>query len=363
MKKIYCMHCGTANNFGDHFCIKCGSPLEYGAFKQSKISNSGQKNNENIFENATRTINSWTGEDKSVQINLSSFFSQVWKRHTEVEAENIFIAGTQETTPTLDEVSSNPVQPWLYSRIFIGLMIVIGMIVILYSIFGNNLYTLLIMMLSVSVPVTLLIFFFEINVFKNISFYLTMKIFLIGGFMSLLVTMLIYGIVGTNKQFDITGSLLVGFVEETGKLLVGAYFVSKLKLTHVFNGMLVGGAIGAGFAAIENIQYANNSNFVIITPLIRSVGSLGTHAIWCAITVAALVLVNGNRKLTFNNVTNLNFFRFYLCAVILHALWDLDTPMAYFKMVMLICAGWLVLFVLIHTGLREVKFIQNQLKG
>lgn len=88
---------------------------------------------------------------------------------------------------------------------------------------------------------------------------------------------------------------------------------------------------------------------------------MGSHAIWCAITVSAVVLVNGNQKLTFNNIANLSYFRFFVCAVILHALWDLNTPMPYLKMAILIGVGWLVLFVLIHTGLREVKFIQNQL--
>lgn len=363
--KIYCMHCGALNNKGDHFCIKCGAPLY--PEQQGPQANYQQTKNpqtENIFQSATRTINSWTGEDKSVSINLSSFFSQVWQRHTEAEAENIFIAGTQSTTPSLAEVSSKPVQPWLYSRVLVGMMIAVGLLYLLINAFGNHLQLAFLCVLCISVPVTLLVFFFEINVFKNISLYLAIKICLIGGLMSLIVTLLIYSILGNDQQLDIIGALTIGFIEETGKLLVGCYFVSKLRLTHVFNGMLVGGAIGSGFAAFENLQYTQEYiQAAEQEAMLRAVCSIGTHAIWCAIAVAGLVLVNGNRQLTFSNVANLSFLRFFLCAVVLHGLWDWTTPLNDLKLIVLICAGWVVLFILIHTGLREVKFIQNQINA
>lgn len=362
MKKIYCTHCGTPNNYGDHFCVKCGAPLEYSAGSQQT---NHQGPNENIFQQATRTINNWAGEDKSVPINLGNFFSQVWRSHTESEAENIFVAGTETTTPTLAMVSSKPVQPWLYSRIFMGFLIVLGLLYLLTSL-DESLFFAFLTILCISVPMVLMIFFFEINVFKNISFYLTTKICIIGGIMSLIVTLCLYSILGANPKFDIFGALTIGLIEETGKLLVGCYYVSKLRLTHVFNGILVGGAVGAGFAAFENIKYATNSfnegQNAIAEAITRCFCSLGSHAIWCAIAVAAVVLVNGNRRFTFGNIANVNFLRFFLCSVILHALWDWDIPEEDLKLVLLICAGWLVLFVLIHTGLREVKFIQNQLK-
>lgn len=358
-KTIFCTHCGTANKYGNRFCTHCGAQLVYDASKGAS-QNQQQSRRDSVIDNATRTINNWTGENSSVPINLRSFFKQVWKSHSQSEAENIFIAGTPSTTPSLSEVSSNPVQPWLYSRVFIGLAFSLLLIAIL-NYLGINLQVAFMAILSISVPLTLMIFFFEINVFKNISLYLTIKICLIGGLFSLIVTLIIYMIVGTNSQFDIFGSTLVGLVEESGKALVGYYFVSKLRLSHIFNGMLVGGAIGAGFAAFENIEYATASNSEILEPLIRSVGSLGSHAIWCAITVSAIVLVNGNQPLTFQNINNWHFARFFLLAVVLHSLWDLQTPFTYVKILALICVGWIVLFVLIHTGLREVQFIQNHL--
>lgn len=364
MKKIYCIRCGTANKYGARFCVHCGSPLQYGNNQATHNNQSrySTMNQENIFQSATRTVNSWTGENKSVPINLHSFFAQVFVHHTEAEAENIFIAGTPTTTPTLDQVSGKPVQPWLYSRVFISLMIAVGLLLGLINFLDNQLVVAFIALLSVSVPVSLMVFFFEINVFKNISIYMVMKIFLIGGLMSLIVALIIYSIVGNSGRLDLPGSLAVGFIEETGKVLVGCYFVNRLRLTHVFNGMLVGGAIGAGFAAFENIQYATISNSAYLTPILRSIGSLGTHAIWCAITVSALVLVKGTKNFSLNYLLTPGFLKFFICAVILHALWDWDLPMWILKMIILIIAGWLILFVLIHTGLREVKFIQRQIQ-
>lgn len=90
--------------------------------------------------------------------------------------------------------------------------------------------------------------------------------------MSLVLTLLLYSILGANPKFNILGSLSIGFIEETGKLLVGCYFALKSRLTHVFNGMLIGDAVGTGFAA--------------------------------------LVLVNGNRQFEFSNIMNISFFAF-----------------------------------------------------
>lgn len=359
MDKVYCTHCGTPNELENNFCIKCGAPL-ISNLEQNKTVQYNRNSGNSFIDSTTRTVNGWAGEDKTIHINLGDFFSEVFKSHSQAEAEDIFIAGTQKTTPTLEEISSDPVHPWLYSRAFMGMMVALGLLFGLMFVFGNNIMSLFTVLLSIAVPISLLIFFFEVNAFKNISFYLTIKICLIGGIFSLIVTMLLYVFVGSNYGFDILGSTIIGLIEETGKLLVGCYFVSRLRLTHVFNGMLVGGAIGAGFAAIENIQYANATQSDFLVPILRSIGSLGTHAIWCAITVSAVVLVNGNREFKFHNIENLSFFRFFICAVVLHALWDWDTPFTYFKMIILICAGWIILFVLIHTGLREVKFIQNR---
>ncbi len=344
---IYCMHCGYKNLSSANFCQKCGHPLHVSVHK-----------NESFVGETTRTINSWTGENTEVKINLRNFFSQIFKVHTRDQAESIFIAGTKSTTPSLLQISSKPVQPWLYTRILIGFLLTVTLLGFLEVAFGNELELAFVFILSFTTPATLMVFFFEVNVFKNISFYTTIEIAILGGIFSLIVTMGIYLVVG-NGNFSLLGSILIGTIEETGKLLVGAFFVNKMKATHIFNGLLIGGAVGAGFTAFENIIYATNLNSQLIIPIVRSLASFGTHSIWCAISVAALVLAKGNKPLTWNNIANHRFFNFFILVIVLHALWDWSLPFATVKTVVLIVAAWITLFVLIHAGLREVKVLQN----
>ena len=245
-KYTYCTNCGTKNAATNKFCLECGQSL-IKQDKQTKGSRTG-----NILDNATREMNSWTGEDKSVEINFKSIFNQVFKKHTQDETDRIFIAGTKETTPTLNEVADKEVRPWLFSRVFLYLSSLLLILLAVLIIFQNsNAYPGLLFMGALSVPFSLLIFFFEINVFKNISIYQVMKIFFIGGAFSLLMTVFIYSLTGSGN-FSLLGSLLIGLVEETGKLVIISYFVHKANVSHIFNGML----IGAGFAVFENAGYA-----------------------------------------------------------------------------------------------------------
>ena len=350
-KYTYCTNCGTKNAATNKFCLECGQRL-IEQDKQTKDSRAG-----NILDNATKEMNSWTGEDKSVEINFKSIFNQVFKKHTQDETDRIFIAGTKETTPTLNEVADKEVRPWLFSRVFLYLSSLLLILLAVLMIFQNsNAYPGLLFMGALSVPFSLLIFFFEINVFKNISIYQVMKIFFIGGAFSLLMTVFIYSLTGSGN-FSLLGSLLIGLVEETGKLVIISYFVYKANVSHIFNGMLIGAAIGAGFAVFENAGYAQNYGIAVL--LVRSFGSLGSHTIWSAIIGAALVMVKKNHKLTKAHFTDRHFINFYLLSVLLHALWDLKTPFTDVKLVLLIISGWVAIFVLIHAGLREVKELKK----
>lgn len=352
MNCIYCPYCGCKNLSTNKFCIQCGNKLPQVSLKQ--------KEETNPVKAATKTLNGWTGEDRSVDLNLSHFFNQVFKRHTKNQAELIFIAGTKYTTPTLAEVSERPVQPWLYTRVFIFMLITVCLLGSLSLLFQNNLMIAFMVFLCFTVPISLTVFFFEINVFKNISFYTTIEITLIGGLLSIVITMCLYTLIG-NPRFTLLGALTIGVIEETGKVLIGAYFINKMKLNHVFNGMLIGGAIGAGFAAFENIQYATTNTSAVIIPIIRSFSSLGSHSLWCAITVSALALAKGNSRLSWDSIKSPRFFNFFFLAVIFHGLWDWDTPFEDVKIILLIIAGWLTLFVLVNAGLREVKQLKNDL--
>ncbi len=214
------------------------------------------------------------------------------------------------------------------------------------------------------VPFSLLIMFFEINVFKNLSVFQTTLVFLIGGIASLVMTMVLYTIIPTGDGVGLQSALAIGFVEETAKMLIIFYFINRFKLNYIFNGLLIGAAVGAGFAVFETAGYTGE--YGLITVFIRSWQALGTHTIWSAIIGAAIVIAKERHvPIKSVNLRDMKFLRFYVLAVLLHAAWDWNFPGNWLEMfdlqqILLIVVGWIAIFVLINAGLREVRTLQGQ---
>ncbi|MFC6182226.1 PrsW family intramembrane metalloprotease [Lactiplantibacillus daowaiensis] len=317
-----------------------------------------------FLDDTTKEINEWTGEAKAVEIHPLQMFSEVFDRHTKDDADELFTAGTQATTPPLAEVSDAPVKPWLFSRVLMVLLITFSLLLLLFYAFKNErALPGLLVMGSLTVPFALLIYFFEINVFKNVSILSVLEVFLIGGVASMVATMLLYSLIPTSNGTDIWSALLIGLIEETGKLLIIAWFINHLQLNYIFNGMLIGAAVGAGFAVFETAGYGMDYGLVVL--IIRSWQAVGTHTLWSAMVGAAVVFAKDDyRPLTTQTVLRPKFMRFYFMAVALHALWDWHLPLAwldvfYIHQLVLIGLAWVVIFVLIDSGLREVRTLRQ----
>lgn len=318
-----------------------------------------------LLDDATKEMNEWTGENKVVEIHLFSMFSEVFKHHDSDDAESLFIVGTKETTPSLEAVSTTPVKPWLFSRVFALLGASFVLLALLFLGFrSNNAVPGMIFIGSLTVPFSLMIMFFEINVFRNISVYQLMAVFLVGGILSLVATMILYSLIPSGNGVSWESALIVGFIEETAKMLVIAFFINRFRLNYIFNGLLLGAAIGAGFAVFETAGYTGQ--YGLVTLLMRSWQAIGTHTIWSAIMGAVIMLAKERHQpVTGSNIVAPKFLRFYLLAILLHAGWDWNAPfdvldILYLQQWALIAIGWLAIFVLINAGLREVRTLQGQ---
>lgn len=361
---VFCTNCGTKNSIKSKFCIKCGKALA--AVSDDGIENDNEyvKPRGSMFDSATSKLNSWTGGNGAVKVSWKDFFSEVFKSHTEAEAEDIFIAGTNSTTPSLAEVSNEEVRPWLFSRILAVIVVAGILLTVLTRLNQSTLGDLIAadVVISIAVPMSALVLFFEINVFKNISFYKIGKIMLLGGILSLIVTVLLNEFTSIN-DLNLIGSLLTGLIEEISKVLIAAFFIQKLNIKRIFNGLLIGSAVGTGFAAFENIQYivVSNNQIVSFTDAFqRTLLSISDHTEWCAIATAALVIVKGSQKLTTNIFMDLRFLKFLALVILIHTCWDwnLFDNYTYIRYAILIVITWVTVFVMIHAGLREVKELQ-----
>lgn len=324
-----------------------------------------KRHHDNLFDDATKELNEWTGEDTVVEIHLFRMFSEVFKRHNKDEADALFIVGTKTTTPSLSAVSSAPVKPWLFTRVLALLGASFGLLTLLFLVFhSDKAVPGMIFIGSLAVPFSLAIMFFEINVYQNISVFQATEVFLIGGIASLIATMVLYEIIPSGNGVSLGSALAIGFIEETAKMLIIGYFINSFRLNYIFNGLLVGACVGAGFAVFETSGYTGE--FGLVTLFVRSWQAIGTHTIWSAIIGAAIILAKDWRKpVKSKMVVKPRFLRFYVLAMLLHAAWDWEIPVPFIaefdiQKWVIIAIGWVVIFVLIDAGLREVRTLQGQ---
>src|SRR5690606_27844597 len=205
------------------------------------------------------------------------------------------------------------------------------------------------------------IFFWETNAPRNISFYEISKMLFIGGASSLVVTLFLFSFLPVH-ELDFAGAIIVGVVEEVGKLIIILYFIKNLNPKYILNGLLIGAAIGAGFAAFESAGYAlrfglmyGNSTMLDVI-FLRAWTAIGTHTIWSAISGAALVYVKGNNPLKSDHLFNANFLKLFAVPVILHAIWDMPLYFLHkFNLLFIIIViGWVFIFSFIHVGLKQI---------
>lgn len=329
-----------------------------------------------LFDNATKSIGRLAGNDESLNLNLKDMFSEVFKPHTKNEADEIFIAGTAKTTPAICDISEEWGKPWLFSRVFIAFTVTFIGLWVMAAFFNNtNAIPGLIFIGALTVPLSGLFFFYESNAFKNISIFEVIIMFFIGGVFSLLSTMVLYRFVVFSDQFERFGSLtffdafLVGLVEETGKALIIVYFVNKLKTNKILNGLLIGAAIGAGFAVFESAGYILNFALGENVPLLdivftRAWTAIGGHLVWSAIVGAAIVIAKEQHGFEFKDILDKRFLIFFLSAVGLHGIWDTSLTILgsdTLKIFILIVVGILV-FILMGAGLKQVNLLQKEFK-
>ena len=230
----FCTKCGRQMNDTDTFCPACGVSSETG--ERSPSASTDVK----WYDKMTEWISRMAGGTGAVRPPLKSIFSQIFAKHSRAASEEIFIGGTEATTPELTDDGKAWPSPWLWSRILLVFVVTFALLHICCSSFGNlNAYPGLMVIGAFMVPVAALVFFFELNTPKNISFFTTIKYFLIGGVASLVITLLLndFFAMELNPWLDAT---LTGIIEESAKLAIVAFIIWRSKnAKYALNGLLI----------------------------------------------------------------------------------------------------------------------------
>lgn len=365
---MYCSNCGTYNENGASFCKHCGKQL---ITYNEKNNASGQKKSETIFDRVNKFVDK---QEEHLDFKLSDLYIDVFKSHSFSEAENLFVSGTERTMTDLKSVKSDWPKPWLYSRVFIIMFAVTLMLQFgLNEMENANMVPGLMVIGSFTVPLSVVVFFMEVNVYRNISFMRVLLFFLVGGVASLVVTLFISSF--TGGDFTLSGAFLISFAEETGKMIIVYLLIKKTRnCNYILTGMLIGASVGAGFAAFESAGYAFRVLFGIdatyesMIELIYLRGFLapGGHVVWAAMSGAAIMIVKQNRPLRPSLLEDSRFVRIFAIPFVLHALWDWSEPNellgSYIWPIILIIVAWIVTIALINRGLNEVVVVKTNTK-
>lgn len=382
----FCPHCGSKlPDKGEIFCPECGKKLDVLQQPQPIIraqelpqtqvfTSTAELPTQQVLPNAdlgaqarqgfnsiVEHVNQMTGGTGKVDLNLKDLIIRVGDKHTTEEAEEIFSCGTAKTTPPENEISSAWPRPWLYSRVFLVLAITfVGLLFMAKHFHNANAVPGIIFIGALVVPFSAVIFFFEVNAPRNISIFEVTKIFFIGGVASLLTTCILYE-VADIKTWSISSAMMVGVVEELGKIVVVAYFMNSAKKKYILNGLLIGAAVGAGFAVFETAGYALRADDITEIIYLRGVLALGGHVAWTGLAGAALAMVKKERMVDSEIMMHPKFLQFLLVVIVMHGMWDMPVEISSTIPVMqifLTVAVWVFLLVMINAGLRQISEIE-----
>lgn len=355
----FCPQCGASGE--QHFCPECGVKLKGNevdcpecGFPLTK------KTASNII---TENLDKITGAKSENYVTFKDLFKDTFKKHSEEDLDNVFVCGSSSTTPDVKDVNPKKASAWVYFKIFIFFIIAYIPTRIGYINYGNlNFLPAMIMLGAFAVPVTILIFFYEINLFRNIPFYKVIKYFILGGALSLILAILFFSLDINTDISTYSGALMVGLIEEVAKAAIVAFFLFKSKNSnYILNGLLIGAAVGAGFAAFETAGYilryglAGGDAVMLQTIKIRGFLAPGGHVAWAAIEGAALMYVKGFEKLDKKHLNDKRFLLICLISVVEHGIWDMPIEAPYYLVpIGLTVAAWLVIIYFINLGLKQI---------
>lgn len=332
-----CRNCGNTVESGRDHCPRCGAEIHY--------------NGKTIFY----------GKAYHEKLTIKDLFTDAFKRHPKDAGVRMFMAGTPETTPSPENMLQEWDKPWLFVRV-IG----VGLLFAFLSFFmaaelGHRLGVYLLLSLGALImPIGILTFFWEINIPRDIPIYRVAVIFLIGGMLSLIFTIVL--------PFDDGPAFLAPLTEEPGKVFALAIFIYMLDSRYIFGGLLIGAAVGAGFTSFENILYAMNSESLEVL-LIRSILAIGGHVTWAAIEGGALMMAKGNEKLRLRHFVDQRFIRYFLACMGLHCLWNTDFTLLPLPLIVdlkygLLSAGAVLLvFSVIKKAIKQVLLVAEGKTG
>jgi RsiW-degrading membrane proteinase PrsW (M82 family) len=238
---------------------------------------------------------------------------------------------------------------WL--RMFLsGLLLWLLTVVVTFVTRNPNLVPTLVLLGSFLVPVSFVVWAFGRRHSGEVTAELLFSTFVSGGILGVLAASLLESYLLHPSPWLFLG---VGLIEEAVKLLALAFLTRHLAHKYARDGMILGAAVGFGFAAFESAGYAFTALFteqglslmqLVQTELLRGLLAPVGHGLWTAILGGVLFSSSGREHFA----VTWRLLWSFLGVSVLHALWDSMHSIA--LLVTLILTGTPAQFQLLSRG-------------
>ena len=203
--------------------------------------------------------------------------------------------------------------------------------VVMFVTQNPNLYPTVILIGNFLIPVVFVTFLYHHQHLSALTLPTVAQSFFIGGLLGVLLASILEPVLvpvpaNPNAGLPLSSAMIVGLVEEGCKIAAVAWLSRCVRHNSQMDGLLLGAAVGMGFAALESMGYAF-SIFVmsrgqvgasIMETLLRGVLSPFGHGCWTGILGAVLFRQSAPNDFRINGPVVLT----YLFVTVLHGLWD-----------------------------------------
>src|SRR5713226_4081932 len=149
---------------------------------------------------------------------------------------------------------------WLRA-LLIGVVLFVITTVVMFLTGNPNLFPTVILIGNFLVPIVFVAFLYDHQHMSELSLDTVATSFCLGGILgvisaSILESLLLPLTIHSNQGLSLGSGLLVGLIEEGCKIAAVIFLARRMSHTSEMDGLLLGGAVGMGFAALESTGYA-----------------------------------------------------------------------------------------------------------